>query len=244
MTRERIAEKRREMGPYTFAAQLLLDPSADRTQGFLDEWLRHLDAAVSGDGMNKYILVDGASSKKKTSDYTVMVVMARGEDGNTYLLDGLRDRLNLRERGEAFIRMHRKWRPQRSGYEKYGMSADVEYIKELQGRSNYRFEVDELGGAVSKIDRVNRLIPLASEGKLYLPDTIYKTNTEGRTYEFVELLIEEEALAWPVPAHDDMLDAMARIFDIEDFSFPMGGEEVDVPRERYKRAAATSWMSR
>src|SRR5262249_20832882 len=36
-SRTRLAEKRREMGPYTFAAQMLLDPALDRTQGFRDD---------------------------------------------------------------------------------------------------------------------------------------------------------------------------------------------------------------
>src|SRR5262249_46225169 len=71
-TRDRVAEKRREMGPYTFAAQMLLDPSAERDQAFLDEWLRFYDPKDSAAGMNVYILVDPANAKKKTSDYTAM----------------------------------------------------------------------------------------------------------------------------------------------------------------------------
>ncbi len=245
LTVKQFEQKVREMGPYTASAQLLQNPIADSKQTFKREWFdnRYLDLP-NWEGMNRCLLCDPASEKKKTSDYTVMLVLGRHEDGNTYLLDGLRDRLNLRERGDAFMRLHRKWKPQRTGYERYGMQADVEYIKERQGRDNYRFELDEVGGTVPKIDRVNRLIPLCSEGKLWVPDTLYKTNTEGRTYDLIEVLIEEEALAWPVPPHDDILDCMARIYDLEDFSFPMGAEEEEPRRERYRPVKSTSWMSR
>jgi hypothetical protein len=39
-SRERLAETLRHMGPYTFAAQFLLDPAAERDQAFRDDWLR------------------------------------------------------------------------------------------------------------------------------------------------------------------------------------------------------------
>jgi hypothetical protein len=34
--------------------------------------------------------------------------------------DLLRDRLNLKERGDALFALHRRWRPRRVGYEQYG----------------------------------------------------------------------------------------------------------------------------
>jgi hypothetical protein len=56
------------------------------------------------------------------------VVIGLAPDENFYLLDAVRDRLNLTERGDKLFGMHRKWRPERVGYEKYGMQADIEYI--------------------------------------------------------------------------------------------------------------------
>lgn len=242
---EQLAQKVREMGPYTASAQLLQNPIADSKHAFRREWFEHrYQDLPAWESMNRCLLCDPASEKKRTSDYTTMVVLGLGEDGNLYLLDGLRDRLNLRERGEAYLRLHRKWRPQRSGYEKYGMQADIEYVKELQARSNYRFEIDELGGSMPKIDRVNRLIPICSEGRFYLPDTLYRTTVEGRTYDLVEVFIEEEALAWPVPVHDDLLDVIARRFDLEDF-LPPGpvDPEPESRGDRYRRTRSTSWMA-
>jgi phage terminase large subunit-like protein len=82
------------------------------------------------DEMRRYICVDPASSKKKGSDYPVMVVVGLGADQNYYLLDAVRDRLNLTERCAALFRLHRKWWPERVGFERYGMLSDIEYVRE------------------------------------------------------------------------------------------------------------------
>src|SRR6516165_766264 len=165
-SKERLAETRQRMGPYTFAAQYLLDPAAERDQAFHDDWLRYFDPNEgTTDEMRKYILVDPASSKKKGSDYTVMAVIGLGADENYYLLDAVRDRLSLTERGDKLFGLHRKWRPERVGYEKYGMQADIEYVREKQRRDNYRFEVIELGGRLSKPDRIRRMVPIFQAGR-------------------------------------------------------------------------------
>jgi hypothetical protein len=67
--------KRKEQGPYTYAAQILLNPKADSAQGFKREWLKKYQRVGDFKKMNGYILVDAASSKKKGSDYTAMHVV-------------------------------------------------------------------------------------------------------------------------------------------------------------------------
>ena len=231
-SRERLAETRRRMGPYTFAAQFLLDPAAERDQAFRDDWLRYFDPDEgSTDEMRKYILVDPASSKKKGSDYTVMVVIGLGADQNYYLLDAVRDRLNLTERCAALFRLHRKWRPQTVGFERYG----IEYIQEKQRLENYRFEVIELGGKLSKQERIRRLIPIFESGRFYLPTTLYRVTLEGKREDLVTTFVEQEYKPVPVAVHDDFMDAMSRICDAEvGVVWPYAGKKV--PEDRYARA--------
>ena len=213
LTPEEIAIKRRDMGPYTFACQMSQDPVADEVAGFKEEWLRHYLHGLTGKKMNKYILVDPASEKKKTSDYTTMIVIGLGEDKKYYVLDWVRDRLSLTQRGEKLINLHRKWTPREVGYEKYGLQADIEYIKTLQKDEEYSFDVTELGGPMKKADRIRRLIPLFEQGRVYLPPTLNRTNYEGTVEDLVSIFIEEEYKAFPVSLHDDMLDGMARMRD-------------------------------
>jgi predicted phage terminase large subunit-like protein len=244
LSADQFEKKVREMGPYVASAQLLLNPTADSTHVFRREWLRRFDGK-SATGMNLALIVDPASEKKRGSDYTAAVVIGKSADENYYLLDIVRDRLNLKERASLVIELHRKWRPRVVGYEKYGLQADVEYLKEIQARDNYRFEVQELGGALSKADRINRLMPIFSDGKFYLPESLVRTGYDGKTFDVVHALIEEELMAWPVPVHDDMLDAMARIFDMQNWPWPKSREAPKRP-DRYaeKRESGGTWMSR
>lgn len=212
-SREMMAEKRRDMGPHTFAAQILLNPKADALQGFKREWVQKY-TQMHGK-TNNYILVDAASSKKKGSDYTAMWVVGLGTDGNYYCMDIIRDRLNLTERVERLFELHRKWKPIQVRYEKYGCMSDIEHIKSQQELQTYRFPIIEVAGQTKKQDRIGRLLPLFEQGKIYLPTSLHKTNYEKVTIDLVHSFIEEEYVPFPVGIHDDMLDALARIQEPE-----------------------------
>lgn len=218
LDRETLMKKRREMGPYTFSAQMLQNPVADDIAGFKREWVRYYEPGMGWKNMRIHIVVDPASSKKRYSDYTVIMALGLSADQNIYVLDMVRDRLNLTERWKALYDMHRKFnvagRPLPPvGYEKYGMQADIEYIKESQKREGYRFDVIELGGTMPKVDRIRRLIPEFEQGRIYLPEALMRNNYEGRLVDVVQQFVEEELTAFPVGGHDDMLDAMSRIKD-------------------------------
>lgn len=212
LTREALTEKRLKQGSYTFACQMLQNPIADSAQGFKLDWLKYYDYVNSSD-MNIYLLVDSASEKKKTSDYTAMEIVGLGADNNYYTLDLLRDRLNLKERGDALFRLHRKWRPLNVGYEKYGTMADIEYMQERMEREGYRFHITPLGGSIPKPDRIRKLIPSHQEGRWYYPKTMYRRNYEGASIDLIQTFINDEYLPFPVAGHDDMLDVKARIFE-------------------------------
>ena len=212
LTREALAQKRREMGPYTFASQMLQDPTADDAQGFNRAWLRHERIDTTA-GMNLYIVVDPASEKKKESDYSVFFVVALGQDENYYIVDMVRDRLNLTERGNALMRLHRQYKPKAVGYEKYGMQADIEFVQYLQKQENYRFDIVPLGGQMPKNDRIRRLIPLFEQGRVYLPMSLYYVDYQGRSSDLVRDFVDQEFTTFPVSQHDDMMDCLARIVE-------------------------------
>lgn len=213
-SKELMAAKRRDYGIYTFGTQILQNPKGDETQGFKREWLRHYKNANSGKGMNKYILVDPAHSKKKTSDYTAMLVIGLGRDGNYYVLDMVRDRLSLAQRCERLIDLHKKWDPLEVRYESYGLQADTEHIEMVKESINYRFRILEVGGAVAKPDRIKRLIPIFEQGKMWLPTSYHVADVDGEVHDLVHDFIEDEYAAFPVGLHDDLLDCMARIVEL------------------------------
>lgn len=244
LTRAEWQQKVREMGPTTAHAQLLLDPRADATDAFRRQWLENrYKRADDWRAMNRALLCDPANSKKRHNDYTAMAVVGYAPDGNIYLLDAVRDRLGLTERADAYIELHRRWKPQHCGYEAYGLQADIDYLRLRQAEKGYRFAVSELGGQMAKPDRIARLIPYASSGRLWLPEDMYRTLSDGRLVDLVQALIEEEMLPFPVSAHDDLVDAISRVFDLPGMAWPRAADEG--PREgRYGAGRrAGSWMA-
>jgi predicted phage terminase large subunit-like protein len=240
---ERLAEKRRDMGPYTFGCQMLQDPTADATQGFKEEWLRYYSAPIKGEGMRKIILCDPANEKKATSDYTSVWVLGLNYDRKIYILDMVRDRLNLTERTNLLFSLHQRWQPEQVGYERYGMQSDIAHIKTEMERRVYHFEIIELGGSMPKNDRIRRLIPKFEQNLVILPNRMFRTNYEGKSEDLVTIFIDEEFKSFPVAAHDDMLDALARMEDADiRLDFPQYYEDEDTfRREDDSRSATTGY---
>lgn len=215
LTGNELQDKLKEQGSYVFSCQMLQDPIADNKQGFSIDWFTTYDNLRNNQGWNYYILVDPSSSKKKTDgDYTVMVVIALAFDGNYYFIEGFRDRLNLTEKANRLISLHRKYYSKaRVGYEQYGMQADIEYIKTVMDAENYRFEITPLGGSLSKVDRIKRLIPIHEARRFYYPHRHHFVDTKGKVHDYIDEFKREEYTCFPVMKHDDMLDCHARILD-------------------------------
>lgn len=215
---EVLKKKRRDMGAYVFACQMLQNPLADNAMGFKNSWFQTLpsDTAIKpgfSANMNRYILVDPASSKKEGSDYTSMWVVGLNHDGFYYVLDGVHDRLALHERAEALFSLHKKHRPLAVGYEQYGIQADIEHIKYRMEQENYRFSITSLGGAMAKTDRIRRLVPIFEQGRMWFPHRLVQLRVDKTVTDLVQDFYRNEYLNFPVAEHDDMLDCLSRILD-------------------------------
>lgn len=244
-TEEMIGQAKRD--PRNWLALYQQQPRPDGGGEFRREWLNFYDGTPDDakSGTNRYILVDAANGKRATNDYTSMWVVGLGQDDNYYVLDMIRDRLNLTERASALMTLHRKWKPMSVRYERYGMMADIQHIKDLQRRENYRFEIVEVAGQTPKNDRIKRLIPLFEQGKFWFPQSIHKTDTTGKVQELIGAFIDQELLAFPVAMHDDMLDALARIAEPDKpLIWPKQPIERDKYKEAYKKVTRlTSWAA-
>jgi hypothetical protein len=85
MVPEELIKRRREQGPWVFSCQMLLKPQGDTSQGFKREWIRYAEGEPHAAGLNVYITVDPAHSKKRSSDYTVMACIGVG--GEAFALE-------------------------------------------------------------------------------------------------------------------------------------------------------------
>jgi predicted phage terminase large subunit-like protein len=239
LTREGLNELRVDLGEYFFSAQYMQEPVPLGGGEFKPEWIQHYGKVKHKD-MNIYILCDPAGGdemnkkKKKTSDWSAFMVIGLAKDNNFYLLDMVRDRLNPTERVETLFQLHRKWNvasgiSPKVGYEKYGMMTDTHYIKEKQEQENYRFQLIEVGGSMAKEERIRRMIPDLERGRWWFPASNKYIDNEGRSFDLVQELINGEMTTFPRARHDDMLDAITRIYDMSPV-FP----RQEAPNERYE----------
>ncbi len=197
--------------PRVWTALYQQEPRPGEGGEFRREWLQYYDDTSKGAGMNKIILVDPANAKRASNDFTSMWVIGLGKDRNYYVLDMVRDRLNLNERTRKLFELHQKWRPYEVRYERYGMMADIEHMTQVMNQENYRFKITEVAGQVKKEDRIRRILPLFQNNLFYLPNTFWYTRTDHKVYDLVSEFINEEYLAFPVGRHDDMMDGLSRI---------------------------------
>jgi predicted phage terminase large subunit-like protein len=202
--------KRRDMGAYL----RLPDPAQSEGRRAAGIQAR-LDSQVQKTKPRRDELVSAfrraSSSKKKGSDYTAGWAVGLGKDGNYYCVPEVRDRLNLKERGDRLFDLHRKYKPKQVRYEKYGLMSDIEHLPVAHGARELPLHDHGSCGQTSKQDRIKRLIPLFEAGRIWLPESLHTSDWQKTTRDLVRDFIEEEYFPFPVGLHDDMLDSLARI---------------------------------
>lgn len=253
--REVLDQRRKDLRAYHYAGQYLQAPVPLGGGELKGSWVQYYQpGAIKPKKMNIYIIVDAAGGEKvnkkkgKLSDFTAMMVIGTADDNNFYLLDLVRDRLNPTERIDKLFELHRKWndlggKGPKVGYEKYGLMTDTHYIKLKMDADTYHFPLVELGGAMSKEERIRRLIPDFETGRWWFPPNLIAVDKEGRQFDLVSELVNSEMATFPKGRFDDMLDAMARIKDDDLFvTFPrVKQSKVQNVIEKQRRNQQEQW---
>lgn len=229
LTRSVLDDLNTDLGEFNYAGQILQEPVPLGGGLFNPEWIQYYSqGACKPKDMNIVILVDPAGGndlnkkKKKLSDWTAMMVVGYAPDGNKYLLDIIRDRLNPTERVNTVFMLHRKWltlsgKGAKVGYERYGMMADTHYIEEKKKEDTYNFPLIELAGSMEKEERIKQLIPDMQNGHWYFPQSLIYVDGEGRKFDLVQEILKSEMPSFPRARFDDMLDALSRVYSPELF---------------------------
>lgn len=209
-SREWYVAQRATNGPQKWAALFLCSPVGSGSRLFRDEWFNTYGSLPSG--MRYYIFCDTAGVKKrKGNDYLVMWVIGLGDDGNFYVADGIRDRLNLSERADVFFRLVKKWHPTCTFWEQVGAQTDLEFIRLEMDRRGWRTPIQEIGQSVTKTGRILWLQPLFEGGRIWFPAKLIFQCSDGHLADLCELFRKEEFDCYPTVAHDDMLDCLANL---------------------------------
>lgn len=239
------AEKRRMQISSVLAAQMLQNPAAGNEATFRRDWLRFIDIRPAT--LNVYIMCDPASSRKRGSDDTAIAVVGVDAGGSRWLLDGYCHKMGLAERYQAIKLLRRHWQSMpgvqqvRVGYERFGLTSDLEHFELQMERDRDVFELTELAwpreGSGAKDDRIQRLEPDFRNGRFYLPATteaetgaqarmraqgqafrIYspprRRDHNGQAYSLITKFLDQY-LVHPFGGHDDFIDAVSRLYDMD-----------------------------
>jgi hypothetical protein len=217
-SREKLLRLKKSMLMRDWNSMYQGQPRAQEGNEFSDGMIQFFDENPDAMrfGMNVYIIVDPATSLDKRADYTAMAVIGLGQDGNYYILDLVRERLDLMGRTNKLFELHRRWRPLGTYYESYGAQSDIQHIQHVQGEQNYRFPIQKVGGStlLRKLEAIRRLIPDMQAGRWFAPNDYKRVDSNGAVYTPVLDMIEQEMLPFPDAKNDDAIDCLSRIYDI------------------------------
>ena len=215
-TREDIALIKSGLNPWVYNCQHLLKPEDPAKMQFKKEMIRYFTELPKA--CNYYLLVDPASRKKKKSDWSVMLVIGLGWfEGRVrkFIADGIRDKLDPKQRVDSAIDLAQKWNIKGCGWEAVGFQeTDCFYLEETRRAKRLFFTIEEINSSkIAKEDRIRGLLPDyanlnwlwpqkgAIERMSFIDSKRYDLTTE----------MEYEFMQFPLCEHDDLLDTMTFI---------------------------------
>lgn len=241
---------RTDWGNYLFSSQYMMEPSDPSDKKFKREWLHYFSEEIRPDkkGMVFFLTVDPASKRRKSSDFTAMLVFGMDHRGYFHLVDGVHDKLNPYQRINAVFNLVQKWKIQTVAYETIGFQeSDKFYLENAMLERKIFFRIVEVSSYKERKDeRIGGLQPIMQAGKFWLPQKgipyrrIWESPDDGygHTVDIVEQFLIEFDF-FPDSNHDDLLDGAAMARHIVHNGFlPLPEKEVFKLETAYGKAAA------
>lgn len=257
LTREQLDNKIKDLmiesidAEFEYHCQYLQDPQGAVKVNPKKAWLQHY--AKLPDNLYKYVFIDPANSKNTDVDYSVLVVLGTSSDNKYYLIDMIRDKLDVFERFNAMYDLNLKHNPELFFYEAQANSSDMTIIEQQLLNVKVPFFVEKVQSneSGSKMKRMQNLLAVFKRGDFLLPETLPYMQEDGREVDLVQEFINTEFLKFPRLSHDDMLDAMSWILKVPNIEFP---DEAKEKEDKVKKDSfyvnplettnnETTWMS-
>ena len=205
---EEVEAARVEVGSIVFAQEYLAE-FVDAGQGMLKpEWLKYfsiipdnngrLKCHVDGteyylDALDKFGIVDLATTTSKDSDFTVITSFARTPDNRLLVIDMVRSKMEGPDIIPAIKRAIEKNKLKYVGIERQGFQTTIIQMAQRSGIRVKNLKTDK--------DKVTRALPLAARmesGDVYLlRDSHWLPE------------VEREIMTFPAGAHDDIIDTLS-----------------------------------
>ncbi|KKL82800.1 hypothetical protein LCGC14_1981130 [marine sediment metagenome] len=193
-----LMSKKKEIGPYLFSAQYLLDPYPDEAQEFKKAWFQYYKELPE----DKYFIttVLDPSLGKKTSNHAGLTTTGINKAGDVYILEARRFKRMVDLIPAEVLKTVKKFKVNAFGLERFGFQQMLEGpIRRAFDQAGVKTTVELLPYMSEKKEvRIQSLIPLFSAGKVFMKEDM-------------DDLLEELMKFSPVRKHntDDIIDSLS-----------------------------------
>ncbi|MBQ3448261.1 MAG: phage terminase large subunit [Synergistaceae bacterium] len=185
------------------------------SQKFKRDYFKYYEVTPDLSEMNVYTTVDLAISQKANSDYSAIVTVGVNEAGHWFVLDVEYGRYDPSTTMDAIFSAVQKWRPLVVGIEAVAyQSALMHFLEKEMPQRGIFFRITPLKAGKSKELRIDTLQPRFAVGSVW-----FKSGAVWLSE------LENELLAYPHGARDDVIDALAYVDQMSAQPFAMRGFE-------------------
>ena len=188
---------KRALGSYNYAGQYQQRPAPLEGGIFKTKWWKTYTVLPK----MKYIIqiADTAQKTKQSNDYSVIATWGKCTEGNIYLLDLFRDKLEAPDLKKQFIINYNAKKPRRVYIEDKASGTSI--IQDLKRTS--KIPIRAVQRNIDKITRAMDVVPYIEAGYVYIPEDAH----------FMPDFIAEHS-NFPNAPHDDMVDTTMDAIDI------------------------------
>jgi predicted phage terminase large subunit-like protein len=215
--RERLLERRTEVGESSFARAFRLRTIAEEDCLIKPAWVRYWEgerrsvsatcdvqdtSALRLDARHEMITlaVDPAVSERRSADASALVTLGRTAQKQVHCLEAIARRLNTPDLIELIDDADRRWNPDVILFES---NAAFQGIKDLLTKhARFGYKVQSITHSSEKYARVNAF-------SVYVQNGAFQLRGENGVVHPSQQELLDEMLAYPHGKHDDLLDAAA-----------------------------------
>lgn len=218
----------KQKDPWTFFCQMMLEPKDPSKMGFTPQMISYYPYLPYN--LYYYLFIDPASARKKKSDYTVMLVVGVDSNRTKHIADGIRDKLDPKQRISEAIRLCLRWNIKSIGWEAIAFQAtDCVNFEEERRLNRINVALHEIKShTASKIDRIYGLLPEYFNSQWLWPQKgsiIRNRMYDGKSYDLTEEM-EYELLKFPLAEHDDIIDTQTFFKEMPEIIYPLESDYV------------------
>jgi len=196
--RERLQERRNEIGPTSFARAYRLVCVPDDAVPIRADWVRFWFEQAKYERV--ILAVDPAVSAKRTADASALVTLGETANGEIHCLEALPLRLPMPDLVNAIAAADQRWHPNVIAFESNAAFAG---IRDLLIRHT------SFGGKLDSITQVRDKFTRVQSFSVPVRNGTFKLKGENGIVDPSQQELFDEMTTFPVGEHDDLVDAAA-----------------------------------